>query len=322
MVLAVEARNLWIGYLGDYGENTWIIKDASFSVVEGEVYCIVGESGCGKSTLGRAVAGILPPHAETRGLLRIMGRDVIVDDRHYYQVIRGRIVSWIPQNPGQALHPYMRIRDQFRYVLKSRYGGISDKDIREHSYRMLRITGLNPDQVYDRYPHELSGGMQQRIVIALALSTGARILVADEPTSSLDAHLRLQILKLISDLRDKLKLTIILITHDLLQARRICDRIMVLYAGYIVEEADTKKIFEKPLHPYTRLLMETIPILGVRRELKAIPGEPVNPGDKILGCPFYSRCPLRMDKCRTIRPGLIEVEHGHRVACHLIKEGV
>ncbi len=316
MVLAVEADDLWIGYLDDNDRNIWIIHDASFKVSMGEIYCIVGESGCGKSTLGKAIVGILPPHAETRGVLKIVGETVIRDRDHYYRKVRGRIVSLIPQNPGQALHPYLRIRDQFKYVLRSRYRGIGEDEIRERSYEALRIVGLDPGEVYDSYPHELSGGMQQRTAIALALSTGSRILVADEPTSSLDAHLRMQILRLLERLNRELGLTIIMITHDLLQARKICGRIMVLYAGHIVEEGSVEDVYGNPLHPYTKLLLDTIPILGSRKKLKTIPGEPPEPGKYMVGCPFHPRCPYRMEKCLIETPPTINAGE-HRVSCWL-----
>ncbi len=316
MVLAVRAENLWIGYLDEYSRVAWIIHGIKFSVYESKVYCIVGESGCGKSTLGRAIVGILPPHAETRGKLWVYDELVIDNDKHYYHRSRGRIVSFIPQNPGSALHPLLSIKDQFKYVLKSRYEEISDREIREKSFEALRLVGLNPDEVYSSYPHELSGGMQQRAAIALALVTGAKILVADEPTSSLDAHLRLQILELLKKLRNELGLTLIMITHDLLQARKICDRIAVIYAGHLVEEAPVKEIYETPLHPYTKLLLETTPILGVKKPLKTIPGEPISPETEIPGCPFHPRCPYKTDKCIHEKPIIIERDH-HKVACWL-----
>lgn len=320
MVLAVEAENLWIGYMDEEENVLWAVRGVDMSISEKEIYCLVGESGCGKSTLGSAIVGILPPYAVTKGKLRILGREVVVEDERNYMETRGRLVTLIPQNPGKALNPYLAIDDQFYYVLNSLYE-LSRRDSLEKARKLLEIVGLDPEQVLDSYPHELSGGMQQRTAIALALATGAKIVVADEPTSALDANLRLQLLKLLLRLRDELGLTIIMITHDVLSATRICDRVAVMYAGEIVEEAPTKEIVEKPMHPYTRMLIEAVPVLGVKKKLASHLGEPPRPGEYVKGCPFSKRCPEAMNTCKAKEPKLVEIS-GRRIACWLyVKEG-
>ncbi len=319
MVLAVRARDLWIGYTDEEDRTLWAVRGVSLGVEENTIYCIVGESGCGKSTLGNAIVGVLPPYAETRGVLEIYGRRVIDGETTSYAETRGRLVTLIPQNPGKALSPYLTIDDQFYYVLHSLYGWGRDKAL-SRARELLRIVGLDPEKVFDYYPHELSGGMQQRAAIALALATNARIVVADEPTSALDANLRLKLLKLLKDLRSRLGLTIIMITHDLLSASRLCDRIAVMYAGKIVEEAPTKKIISEPLHPYTKMLIEAVPVLGTRKKLISYLGEPPSPGEVIGGCPFHRRCPYVMDKCREREPPQTTIGD-HVVSCWKYVEG-
>ncbi|ADV65265.1 ABC transporter ATP-binding protein [Desulfurococcus mucosus] len=312
MVLAVKAMNLWIGYM-DEGEIVhWAVRGISFQVDEGEIYCLVGESGCGKSTTGNAIAGILPSHAVTRGELYIYGRKVIDDDRVDYRGVRGRLVSYIPQNPGTSLNPYETVENQFYYVLNSIYGYSREKAL-ETARRYLSMVELDPERVLDHYPHELSGGMQQRVAIGIALATGARVVVADEPTSSLDAHLRLQLIKLIRRLRDEQGLSVILITHDLVSAGRICDVVGVMYAGKIIEEGKGSLLLTEPLHPYTQMLVDAVPILGLKKPLKSIPGEPPRAGGEIRECVFRDRCPQAFDKCVTHPPESYVMER--KISC-------
>ncbi|ABN69384.1 oligopeptide/dipeptide ABC transporter, ATPase subunit [Staphylothermus marinus F1] len=315
MVLAVKAENLWIGYMDEEENILWAVRGISIEVLEREIYCLVGESGCGKSTLGNAIVGILPPYSVTKGRLRVFNREVIVEDEKHYEEIRGKLVTLIPQNPGKALNPYLTISEQFYYVFNSLYELNKENSLKK-ARELLGIVGLDPEQVLDSYPHELSGGMQQRTAIALALATGAKIVVADEPTSALDANLRLQLLKLLLRLKNELGLTIIMITHDILSATRICDRVAVMYAGKIVEETSTREIIENPLHPYTKMLFDAVPILGVKKKLVSYLGEPPRPGEYIKGCQFSKRCPKAMDICREKEPEIIEI-NGHRVACWL-----
>lgn len=312
MVLAVRASDLKIGYLDEEENVLWVVKGVSFEVSEGEIFCLVGESGCGKSTTGNAVAGILPPHAVVGGKLQVLDRLVIEEGRMNYNGVRGRLVSYVPQNPGTGLNPYYTVGDQFYYVLNSLYGWDKRK-ASEVANNYLTLAGLDPERVLDYYPHELSGGMQQRAAIALALSTGARVVVADEPTSSIDANLRLQLIKLLTELRDSQKIALFLITHDIVSAGKICDTIAVMYAGRLVEVGRGSEVVTEPLHPYTSMLVDAAPILGFRKALRSIPGEPPKPGTEVRGCPFRPRCPQAFIKC--VEPPLSVNAFGKRVEC-------
>jgi len=312
VVLAIRSINLEIGYMDEENIVSWAVRGVSFQVEEGEIYCLVGESGCGKSTLGNAVAGILPPHATTRGQLYIYDRKVIDGEKVDYTGVRGKLVTYVPQNPGTSLNPYEVIEDQFYHVLHSTYGYDREKSI-SIAKQYLSLVELDPEKVLDYYPHELSGGMQQRAAIAIALATGARIVVADEPTSSLDAHLRLQLIRLLRKLRDTKKLSILLITHDLVSASKICDRVAVMYAGKIVEEGSGALLLTEPLHPYTQALVDAVPILGLRKPLKSIPGEPPRAGKEIEGCVFHERCPFVFEKCVNTPPELYTMDR--KVSC-------
>lgn len=316
MVLAIKAEELRVGYLDEQDNVLWAVKEISFEVSEGEIYCIVGESGSGKSTVALAVSGILPPHAVTAGELYVYGNLVIKGEERNYEKVRGRLVTYVPQSPGTSLNPYLTLEDQFYYVLKSLRGS-TRKEAKAEAKKYLEMTGLDPTSTLDRYPHELSGGMQQRAAIALALSTGARVLVADEPTSSLDAHLRLQITNLLLRLRDEAKLTVVFITHDLLLASRVGDKVAVMYAGSLAEIGKVREVLLKPLHPYTSMLVDVIPTLGVKKQFKYYFGEPPKPGSVDKGCPFFERCPYRFSKCAAEKPELLVAEGDRYVACWL-----
>lgn len=303
VVLAIEAEDLWIGFADISPKPLWVVKGVSFVVKKGEIFCLVGESGSGKSTIGKAISGILPPYAETRGELRIFGKPAIKGNATNYNGIRGREVTYIPQNPGTALNPYYTVSEQFHAVLKSLYGFDKRKSL-EIARSSLELVELDPEKVLDYYPHELSGGMQQRVAIAMAISTGAKLLVADEPTSSVDAHLRLQLVKLLKKLRDERGLTIFLITHDILNASRICDTMAIMYAGKILEMGKSGEVLSMPANPYTRMLLDAAPQLGEIKPLRAIPGEPPRPGEEIEGCVFRPRCPYADERCLRPPPGV------------------
>lgn len=314
MVLAVKAQGLKIGFL-DIGEKpVWVVKGVSFDVNQGELYCLVGESGSGKTTIAKAVTGILPPHATTRGILEVFGKRVIENEKWDFSGVRGRLATYIPQNPGTGLSPYFTVFDQFYMVLNSLYG-LDKNKTREIATKYLKLVGLDPAYIIEEemYPHELSGGMVQRAAIALALATGAKLIVADEPTSSLDANLRLQMLTLFIKLKKELGLSIILITHDLLGASRVCDRIAVIYAGMILEEGAGPSVSTKPLHPYTTMLLDSAPVLGELKPLRSISGEPPPPGFETEDCIYKMRCDVAFDKC-VKQPPLVGVDD-RKVAC-------
>jgi len=315
MVLAVEVENLSVGYVDEGEEALWAVRGVNLKVLEGSIHCIVGESGCGKSTLGKAIVGILPPHAVIKGVIKIFGEKVVDGDKTLYHKSRGKLVTFIPQNPAKALNPYLRIGDQFYYVMKS-LRNYDKRRALEEAGKLLKLVGLPDTSYLDKYPHEFSGGMQQRIAIAMALANGAKIVVADEPTSFLDAHLRLQILKLLDELSEKLELTVIMITHDILMASKICDHLSVMYAGLVVEDGKCKEILKNPLHPYTKMLLKVVPVLGTRKKLESYVGEPPRLDEYPKGCPFYPRCPDRLEKCLNEKPPIFRV-NGRLVSCWL-----
>ena len=315
MVLAIKTTNLWIGYLNEDESITWANKNINIEVDEGESFCIVGESGCGKTTFINAIAGILPPHSVTKGILTILDRVVINDNTHSYNGIRGRVVSLIPQNPGTSLNPFMTIKDHFYHVIRSQRM-VNREEVEHIASSYLSRVGLDSN-VLRRYPHQLSVGMQQRVLIALALTNKAKIIVADEPTSSIDANLKTHAINLLNDLRAEYRLTLVIVTHEILIARSLCNRIAVMYSGRIVEIGPVRKVLETPSHPYTRMLIECIPVLGVMKELKPLPGEPLEDTGNYNKCPFIDRCPLRIDICSVQEPPLIPLdnEKTHYVAC-------
>jgi oligopeptide/dipeptide ABC transporter ATP-binding protein len=319
VVLAIQAKNLKIGYMDEEEEQiTWATRGVDLSVEEGESFCIVGESGCGKSTLASAIAGVLPPHALTMGKLYIFNQLVINESERNYNGIRGKVVSLIPQNPGTSLNPFLTIGDHFYYILRD-VKGLSKSDSIKIAQEYLSKVGLGKD-VLEKYPHKLSGGMQQRVLIAIALASEVKIIVADEPTSSIDANLRAQILNLLSKLVKEFKVTLLLVTHDLASASKICDRIAVMYAGKVIETGLTSSIISKPRHPYTRMLLDSVPLLGSKKSLNPLPGEPPSLVEDFTWCSFRDRCPFRIEQC-SVEPPLIPVEdEPHLVRCWRFRE--
>lgn len=320
MVLAIRANNLRIGYMSEEEHIVWATRGVDLEIAEGQALCLVGESGCGKSTIANAIAGVLPPHSVTDGKLWIFEHLVIDGSTHRFNGIRGKVVSLVPQNPGTSLNPFMSVEDHFYYVLRD-LRGASKSEVRTIALENLQRVGLN-SSVLSKYPHELSGGMQQRVLIAIALASGAKILVADEPTSSVDANLRAQILSLLNKLRREYKLTLLLVTHDILSAANMCDKVAVMYAGKIVEIGPTEIVLNKPHHPYTKMLLESVPVLGFKRPLKPLPGEPLSILEDFSWCPFRDRCFFRTGMCE-VEPPLISVdtnENLHYTRCWRFKE--
>jgi peptide/nickel transport system ATP-binding protein len=319
-----EVRNLRAYYLTSSANTQRTIRavdDVSLQIHEGEVYGIAGESGCGKTTLLKVLLGqITPPLTIVGGSLhyRVEGVDVDVlalSDQER-RAMRWKVVSYIPQGSMHVLNPVSKIRHTFRDFIAAHqpvWAAQTDEHVRDY----LDELGL-PATVLEAYPHQLSGGMRQRVTIALATILSPRLVLADEPTTALDVVVQRGVIQLLDDIRTRMGSTLVLVTHDMGVHANLADRVMVLYAGQVMEEADTVTLFEEPLHPYTQYLIKSLPRLDERGERLSIPGRPPALDNPPSGCRFHPRCPYAMEVCKTTVPRLEEVQLGHRVACHLV----
>lgn len=295
------------------------VDGVSLSLARGEVLGIVGESGSGKSVLSLSVLRLLrtPPAIYAGGSIGFEGRDLLALSKEQMRGLRGDRISMIFQEPMTALNPVFTVGHQIAEVFRI-HRGMSKAEAREAAVEMLAMVGVPaPASRVRDFPFQMSGGMRQRVMIAMALACRPQLLIADEPTTALDVTIQSQILELMMDLRDKLGTAIILITHDLGVVAETADRVAVMYAGRIVEEAPVETLFDQPLHPYTRALMRAVPRLEMRagERLNEIPGTVPNLADVPPGCRFQGRCPFALDRCLQEDPALVELEPGHRVAC-------
>ncbi len=294
------------------------LDGVNLDVSKGEVLGLVGETGSGKTVTGLSILRLLGQNAEIKsGEIIFEGRDLLKLSMRDLLKIRGRDISMIFQEPKSALNPVIQVGDQVAESFLI-HEEISKGEARKRVLEMFAKVGLpDPDRIYKSYPHELSGGMAQRVVISMALALRPKLLIADEPTSALDVTIQAQIMDLFRELIDELGTSVVYITHDMALAAEISDRIAVMYAGRIVEIADTETIFENSLHPYTQGLLKSILKLGRKGELFSMEGEIpplINPPP---GCRFHPRCSKRFDPCDKEVPKLKEVERGHQVACFL-----
>jgi oligopeptide/dipeptide ABC transporter ATP-binding protein len=299
------------------------VDGADFHVDRGEVLGLVGESGCGKSVTSLSIMGLVPkPGNVVAGEILFAGKDIAEMKAAEVRELRGEHISMIFQQPSSALNPVYRAGAQIQEVFELHRDWSSEVE-EEKVIEMLAKVGIpDPKRRAASYPHELSGGMAQRIMIAMALACEPELLIADEPTTALDVTIQAQILDLIRDLQQKSKTAVILITHDLGIVAEMADRVAVMYAGEIVEEADVRTIFRHPLHPYTKGLIGSIPVLGALRErLDVIPGVVPSMIDLPAGCRFAPRCGPRVEHglqiCTQVEPDLREVEEGHKARCWL-----
>lgn len=293
------------------------VDNISYKIHRGETVGIVGESGCGKSVTSMSIMRLLGGTGKvTKGSIRFKQHDLLAMAQREIEAVRGKGIAMIFQEPMTALNPVYTIGFQIDEQIM-RHELVSRKQARERSIEMLELVGIpSPASRYDNYPHQLSGGMRQRAMIAMALSCNPEFLIADEPTTALDVTIQAQILELISSLQEKFKMAVQFITHDLGVISEVADRVVVMYSGTICEVADTATIFSRPRHPYTHGLLESIPRVGVKRDrLLAIPGSVPSPLKKPSGCPFQNRCSRVTDICAQTRPPLEEVAPGHSVAC-------
>ena len=295
------------------------IDGVDLTVYEDDTLGIVGETGCGKSITSLSVLNLVPPPGRIEaGEIRFEGQNLLTKSEKEMRRIRGGRISMIFQNPMSSLNPVFTIGDQIAAVLRV-HQNLSKADARRRAVDMFRTVRLpDAERMPDKYPHELSGGMLQRVMIGMALSCRPRLLIADEPTTALDVTIQAQILRLMRDLKREMQTSIVLITHDLGVVAQVCRRVAVMYAGVIVEGGDLSAVFKSPKHPYTAGLLRTIPRIGHKREwLDTIEGRVPNLIYPPPGCRFHPRCPQATERCRQERPAMIEVGAGHRVACHL-----
>lgn len=295
------------------------VADVSLSVAPGETLALVGESGCGKSMTALAIMRLLPepPARLAGGRVLLDGTDVAALPERAMQDIRGRSIAMIFQDPMSALNPVATVGAQIAEVLR-RHEGLSGRAAHDRTLELLDLVGIpDPAGRIDEFPHRLSGGMSQRVMIAMAIACRPRVLIADEPTTALDVTIQAQILELLRRLQDETGMAMLLITHDLGVVAEIADRVAVMYAGRIVEQATTEALFARPLHPYARGLMGATPVggpAGRQRRLADIPGSVPPLAALPPGCAFAPRCPQRFAPCMATRPGLTQHDH-RRVAC-------
>jgi oligopeptide/dipeptide ABC transporter ATP-binding protein len=300
------------------------VDGLDFCVFEGEFFGIVGESGSGKSVTALSILRLIPdpPGKISSGKIFFGERDLLSLSWEEMRKIRGDEISMIFQEPMTSLNPVFTVGVQIIEPLMI-HRNLSKKEAREEAIKMLKKVGIpSPEMRVDDYPHQFSGGMRQRAMIAIALSCNPSLLIADEPTTALDVTVQAQILELMTEIKNKRRESaIILITHDLAVIAETCDRVMVMYCGKIQEVASTTTLFENPLHPYTKGLMDSIPSLGKKKKrLTTIPGNVPGILHFPPGCPFHTRCKYKMPICEKVVPELLEVEKGHLVRCHLYKK--
>lgn len=295
------------------------VNDVSFHVRSGELLGVVGESGSGKSVTMMSLVKLLPmPPAEiTSGEISFENRSVLKMSDSELRQLRGGEIGFVFQDPMTSLNPVFTVAYQLIEALRT-HESISKREARVRAIELLELVGIpSPEQRIDDYPHQFSGGMRQRVIIAMALASDPKLLIADEPTTALDVTIQAQILELVRELREKRGMGIVWITHDLGVVAGIADRVLVMYGGQIVEHATVKDLFERPLHPYTRALLETLPsnTSGERSRLRSIEGQPPNLTEHPGSCPFAPRCEFAFERCREENPVRRSVTPDHDVAC-------
>ena len=315
----LEVRDLTTVFHTDRGDMN-AVEGVSFHVERGEILGLVGESGCGKSVTSQSVLRLYDEAREVsyRGQVLFEGRDLLKLSEKEMRAVRGGEIAMVFQDSLSSLNPVLTCGDQIMETMRI-HQRLSRREAREKAVEMLGLVGIpSPEKRIDQYPHELSGGRRQRVMIACALSCRPRLLIADEPTTALDVTIQAQVLNLMRDLKDKLGTALLLITHDFGVVAEICDKCAVMYAGEIVESGEIEQIFNNPSHPYTLGLFAYLPSLEVDVDrLEPIPGLMCDPMDLPSWCSFYDRCSKRCDACKEGDPPVVEIEPGHIVKCRL-----
>jgi len=310
-----------------YGKQKTVkaVNDVDLAIRENEIYGIAGESGCGKTTLLKTLAAAMEPPLRIVGgrvCYRIAGADVDVSTLTQEEIRRLRLeyIAYVPQGSMSVLNPVARVKDTYRDFIESHISTQQRDEAFVLAKEHIIELGL-PPKILDAYPHQLSGGMRQRVTIALATLLKPRIIIGDEPTTALDVVVQRGVVQLLKDVQRKLQNTIILVTHDMGVHANIADRIGIMYAGKIVEEGTTDKIFGDPEHPYTQYLINSLPKFGDKTPRESVPGSPPSLANLPPGCPFHPRCPHVKEICKQEMPGFTQVESNHKVACWLVGEG-
>jgi len=318
----LEVKGLTTAFMGENGTNI-SVDHIDFVVDAGETVCIVGESGCGKSVTSLSVMGLLGRDGKvTEGEVLFEGQNLLSMSEKELDKIRGNRISMIFQDPLTSLNPVFRVGSQIVESIKI-HMGLSGEEAKKHALMLLHKVGMpDAEAVMNKYPHTLSGGMRQRVMIAMALACNPKLLIADEPTTALDVTIQAQIMQLLKDLQKEMGMAMILITHDMGVVAHMADRVLVMYAGQIIEQAPVKDLFESPGHPYTRALLNTIPEVNdsKSKRLESIPGIVPERYDDIKGCRFAERCAYRREECSKYQEDY-ELAAGHCAKCIVRKEG-
>lgn len=318
----LTVKNLTVEFKNGSNSNK-VVKDLSFHINQGETVGIVGESGCGKSVTSLAIMGLVPsPSGKVSSGNIIFNEENLLEKKQKaLRKIRGKDIAMIFQDPMSTLDPAFKVGFQIDEVLKL-HTKLNKKQIKYKSIELLKSVGIpSPEQRYNQYPYELSGGMRQRVVIAMALACNPKLLIADEPTTALDVTVQAQILDLMNELKVQFNTSIMMITHDIGVVAETCNRVIVMYAGQIVEEANIGDLFDHAAHPYTQGLLKSVPKINSSNEiLHSIPGNVPSPEEMPTGCRFYPRCPIATEKCRNQEPPLKKMEEKHKVRCWHIEK--
>ncbi|SHD75699.1 ABC transporter ATP-binding protein [Schnuerera ultunensis] len=314
--MILKIRDLKLFFDGDYG-TTQILNGISFDVKKGETLGIVGESGCGKSMTAMCIMRLLKsPPARIEGSIEFCGKDLLLFSKKEMQNVRGNEISMIFQDPMTSLNPVFTVGNQLEEVFML-HQGMSRQEARKQTVEALRMVNIPmPEKRVKDYPHQMSGGMRQRVMIAMALACQPKLLIADEPTTALDVTIQAQVLDLMRNLRDELGTSILFITHDLGVVSEMCERAIVFYCGEIMEEGPVSELFSNPKHPYTEGLLSALPRIGQRKDkLYVIPGMVPPAGQFPTGCVFVERCKYAKERCHAEKPDMVRLDEKHTVKC-------
>lgn len=315
----LSVKNLRIHYATPLGDVI-AVSDIDFDLYEGETLGLVGESGCGKTTAAYGILRLVqPPGYIVNGEVHLDGNNIMALEDNELRHLRWTRLALIPQGAMNSLNPTMRVKDQIIDAIQTHMGKQPKDQMKQRIYDLLQMVGL-PHRIYNMYPHELSGGMKQRVCIAMSIALDPAVIIADEATSALDVVVQRVVAQTLLEVKDALGVSMIVIGHDMGLLAQLVDRMAVMYAGNIVEIAPVENIYKRPCHPYTQLLIDSIPSIKERKPLKITEGITHDPRNPPPGCIFQLRCPHAWDHCRQVDPADITVEHRHNVACHLYDE--